>query len=499
IKYVSIACIVLFAFGFFLLGFGIIFLLWKKKNSGFLVYITYQLLVTLTIFFLHIGFHMLSVGAIVLVILNGILMTLALLLLLHNRIDDSALEIEEKEQSPKQILFYKRIVFLFETLTLIVLFTIFFIPLFTQHLSPTDVSYVLINALSTNTAPIYVSIIFIVLFLAFFICLLYYANTISYYFKFKLTEKYVKRAKRCIYSNAAICLVYFILGFAMTFYNNIKNVSASTISYIPFIISICLICIYSIFQGKLGLGFEEKEKVESQKKFRLEPLFFILVLTGITYLSLFFNLLEIKIRNNSYDFLNDSVSLSGYQLLTTYQDLGAGYQGLAFALFAMLFISGMALIVCVVSFFAKYKDYYRLIKFSAYANVIFMMLLGLFGYYFQIAQKINEEYLLRLLERFNMSLPEGYTYKISSQGIYIFAVSFAVFIVMVFRGLLNLKMEMPFLEVKSSSESGGSSESNSAFQSFNRDGTIKNFDACPAFKELDEKQEEYAQALSLRK
>lgn len=486
LKYVCIALIALFVVGLFFFIISSVFLLAFKKKNCFLFYIIYQLVVILVIFFLHIIYQMLGVGGLVLIGLNGLLLTVLLMFFMYKNIDSKEIkESQIPEATPKQIIFYKRLVLLIETTMLVLVFSIFFIPLFSVKTETGTVSYILINALKMTKLPIYISIIFIVLFLAFFLCLFYYTATISYFVK--INDGYVKRAKRSIYANVAILLVYFIVGFFLSFYNNIKEAKAYTISYIPFLIGVVVLIVFSIFQGRIGLGFEDQEKIETNKKFKLEPLFYVIALTGVTFLTLCFNVIEIKVKVASK--VLNTISMSGYQLLTDYGKLGGGYQGLAFVIFAMLVISGLLLVVSIVSYFAKYKDYYKVIKFSSYCNVIFMLLLGLFGIYFQIAQKINEDNIKSVLQDYNITLPVNYTLTASSQAFYIFIISFVIYLVMMCRGVLNLKLEAPFLEVKSTGES------NVAPNSITGSRVI---DACPAFRELDSKQIEFNQELEKR-
>lgn len=489
VGYASLALVILYGIGIFFFIISAIILFVRKKKTCFLYYIPYQLLVTLITFFLHISYQMLPISGLVLVIVNGVVLTVLMMFIMHRTIDSKEINEPVIEATPKQIIFYKRMVLFFETLTLLLFFSIFFMPLFSIVSESKTVSYVLIQALTSTKLPLYVPIIFIVLFLAFFVCLFYYTATLSYYAK--STDRFVKHAKKSIYANAAIILVYFIIGFFMCFYNNIKDTKAYTISYIPFVITAVLLIVFSIFQGKLGLTFEDQEKIERNNKFKLEPLFYVLVLTGITFLSLFFNVLEITITISR---VTNKISLSGYQLLTTYGDLGAGYQGLAFTIFAMLMISGILLIFTIVSYFSKYKDYYKVIKFSAYTNVVFMLLLGLFGVYFQIAQKINEDNIKSLLEAYSITLPTQYKLTASSQSLYIFIISLVVFIVMMCRGLLNLKFEVPFLEVKTT----GSKDSATGQNLTGPVSSTRSMDACPAFRELDDKQEEYKKELEMR-
>ncbi|MDE7213424.1 MAG: AAA family ATPase, partial [Anaeroplasmataceae bacterium] len=275
----------------------------------------------------------------------------------------------------------------------------------------------------------------------------------------------------------------------MTFYTNIKGGDAKTISFIPGLILVILYIAFSVIQGKVGIGFEDEEKVEKNEKLKIEPLIFLFILTLITVAVLFFNVIEIHITAIMY---KEDIVLTGYKLLTSYKDLSGGFQGLAFVLFAFLFTSGILLVLSIVSFFAKYKDYYKVIKLSAILNVVFLLLIGLFGIYFKIAQKINEEHIKSLLEFYHLQFMDNYEYKISSQSIYVFLASFLVFIIMVIRGQFNYKEEVTAVASIEETSTNGEPMPLEPTPQFD-------FDACPAFTELDSKIETFKTDLEARR
>ncbi|MDE6407412.1 MAG: AAA family ATPase, partial [Anaeroplasmataceae bacterium] len=310
---------------------------------------------------------------------------------------------------------------------------------------------------------------------------------------YKSDKEYIRKSKLAIIGNISISLVFFLVGYFMTFYTKIKGGAASTISFIPILLMVVLYIAFSVIQGKIGIEFEEDDRVEKENTFKLEPLIFVAVLTCITLTSLFFNIIEI---HASIGLLKSDVVLNGFKLLTTYQNLSGGYQGLAFALFAFLLISGILLVLTIVSFFARYKDYYRVVKVSAFANVIFMLLLGLYGFYFKIAQKINEDNIKSLLEYYNIAFIETYKYKIYSQMIYVFLASLVVLILMIVRGQLNYKTEDEKNYIGSAFGSGRDKKSKPILD----EPTVEfDFDACPAFTELDSKLEIFKSELENRR
>lgn len=483
---------------------SITFLLVKKKKLFFYIAIPYHLVLSLSILCVHIYFKFMTAGALVCNIFNIILLAATLIYLIFRSVGKQPIKVEHKE-NPEKMKIYKACLLIFESIAVVLMISIFFIPLFSYKNSNngylTKVNVILIKALASGSFELYIYIIFIVLFLVAFFCILYYITTLSYYFK--TNEAFVKRSKASLYSSIGIILLFFLLGYFMTIYNNMENEnSATTVSYIPFLVSMVILIIYSIFQGKLGLDLENKKKEEKNKPFKVEPLIFVFIFTLITFISLFFNVVEIHFKSST---LTKDVAYSGYQLLKSSSELGSGYQIVSFFLFTILFVSGGMLVLSIVSFFAKYKDYYKVIKISAYINVIFMFLLGLFGFYYKITQKMNEEYILAIIQKYNYTIvfPTDYSYKVTSQMFYIFILSFVVLVIMIFRGHLNLKVEEPTIELKACSEEEDLEEKKPLPEQLPeapiKDTPVVVFDACPAFTELDSKIGYYNSLLEERK
>lgn len=482
VNYFCVAFIILLGISVLVFFISSIVSILFKKKWLFIIPVSYQLIFSVAILFFHIYSKALSTGALVICILSILLLTGLLLFLVHFCIQTAEEEEPVESLSPGKIKVFKLILLAFETISLVVLFTIFFIPFYTAEINDKKTTYILIQALTSTTYEPYIYIIFMILFLAFLFCLFFYATTISYFLK--SDREFILKSKSCTYSNVAITLVYFVIGYIMCFYNNLNKIAATTISYIPFLVSLVPLLGFSIVQGKLGALWKDRSEPR-EKKFKVEPLLFVGVLTLITFLSLFFNVIEVKLKATT---VVQEIKLSGYKLLTTYQNLEGGYQILSFVLFSFLLASGMLLILSLVSFFTKYKDYYKVVKATAFANVLFMLLIGLFGIYFKMAQKINEENIRNLLALYNLTLPEGFTYTVSSQSLYIFFVSFFVLVLMLIRGQLNLKTEDPILKLTTVGDKKTSSGVTPAAAGIPAPAAFE-FDACPAFTELDSKLE----------
>lgn len=490
VSYFCVAFIILFAINVLLTIIGSLLFFFKKKRTGFYILIPYNLILCLLILFLDMRYVMLGTGAIVCFIFAILFSILGLSYFIYRKVAINEVKEEKKEKEPlsQKNKIYKGILLFLECVSLGIGFTIFFIPLYSVKDALKNTNYLLIYGMTSQQASLIIYIFFIVFFMYFLISLLYLISTIPYYFT--SDKVFIKKAKSCFYSNLALTFIFFLVGYFMVFYTNIKGGEASTIAYIPVLLMVIFYIAFSIIQGKIGIDFEEEERIEKNKKFKLEPLLFIVILTCITFSSLLFNIVEIHISSTIY---NEDIALSGYKLLTTYQSLSGGYQGLAFVLFAFLLTSAILLVLSIVSYFSKYKEYYNVVKGSAYANLIFMLLIGLFGIYFKIAQKMNEENLKSILEYYKITVADTYEYEMTSQSIYVFFASLIVFIFMMIRGQLNYRVEDEIKKV-------GTASSVAATQPITNEPTIEfDFDACPAFTEIDSKIEEYKMDLENRR
>lgn len=489
-----LACVILFCINLLVLFGGTCLAYIKKKRWAFTIPTIFQILFHIILLFLHIFFKIFKAGAICCLVFSMIFTLLSLGTLIIDRIfrvkNEGLVGIKSNEKKTPS---WSKIIILVLTIGSTILSSlIFFIPLYTITTGLKDTNYILIKVLGTNSYQLEMPIIFMIMFLAVFGNFIYFLTIIPSYFS--SSSLFLKKSKTVAFTNLVITLLFFITGFVLTFYFNVKSKTASTISFIPFLIMLIFLIIYSFVQGKFVKinAEEELEKDRRNKKFKIEPLVYIILLSLTTFLALFFNIVEVKFE--AFKYKND-VKLSGINLLRTYGELGAGYQVLAFILFAFEFVSLTLLILSIVSFFGKYKDYYKVVKVTAFVNLIFMLILGLSGIYFKISQKINEENLLSLLESYNISFAIEYEYSIKSQTIYAFFISALIFIIMIARGQLNLHFEedqylslAPNQKLPSTNSLGQTEQSN-----------LVCFDPCPAFTELDGKKLGFEQDLNARK
>lgn len=389
----------------------------------------------------------------------------------------------------------------------------FFIPLYSSN--DRRVSSIPITAMASD-ASIAVTAVFVVMLIAFFALALAFISNLTDWLR--ADRAYISKARRFVTCATVFTLIYFIVGFCLAFFFNIKGddftsdgefvgkISFYTVSYIPLIISAVVLIVCSVFCGLAREGGQAKPE---GKRPKLEPLIFCVVTTAVTFLSLALNVVTVRTEINpfsSFKGYTDVVSLSGYKLLAEYRQLEGGFQALAFLEAAILLVSGLLLVLSAMSYFAKDNGFYKLIKTSAVANFVFVLVLGLFGLYFQIAQKVNLDNIKSLLELLKdngqVDIPaDAYTYTVTSQTIYMLIASFVVTAAMLFRGIFGLGA--PQTATANGADGTENARTSSADATAEPAATAAaapaDFDACPAFTELDGKRAQFDAELDARR
>lgn len=389
----------------------------------------------------------------------------------------------------------------------------FFIPLYSSN--DRKVSSIPIAAMASD-ASIAVTAVFVVMLIAFFALALAFISNLTEWLR--ADGAYIAKARRFVTCATVFTLIYFIVGFCLAFFFNIKGddftsggepvgkISFYTVSFIPLVISAVVLIVCSVF---CGLAREDGQAKQTRKRPKLEPLIFGAVATAVTFLSLALNVVTVRTVINpfsSFKGYTNVVSLSGYKLLAEYKQLESGFQALAFLEAAILIVSGLLLVLSAIGYFAKDNCFYRLIKTSAVANFVFVLILGLFGLYFQIAQKVNLDNIKSLLallkDNGQVDIPaDAYTYTVTSQTIYMLIASFAVTAAMLFRGIFGLGA--PQTATANGADDTENVRTSPADATAEPAATAAaapaDFDACPAFTELDGKRAQFDAELDARR
>ena len=492
---------VAFAVGGVLFLVALLFMLLKKKRTLFYFAATFNAGLNVVCVIIGITLKIMRTGAMILGIV-GVLVDVILIayLIVRRRTELVAKQAEDEDPQvlTKNQKRYKLVLLICECVAMAILATVLFIPVYAE--SGSGMSYILIKSVGANNYPVYVSIGFIAMIIALFVEMLFFISTISDYFGAKT---FAIRARHFVLSTTVFTLIFFLLGYCLAFYYNLSGTAAATsqqadtVCYIPFVLSVANMIVFSVFSGKIPVA--AGGHALPRKPLRIEPLLAVLVITIITFAALAVNIIEIHVKVPIAG-IDRHVAFTGYELLTTYTKLDSGFQMLAFIEFAFLLMSGILFVLSLMSYLGKDKSYYKLVRVSAIANFFFVLLIGLFGIYFKIGQKINVESIESVLKFYGITLPDVYEYEVTSQTIYMLIASVVVIVYMILRRIFSLGVVQtePMQGDMGGAALGAQTQGAHAVD-VNGAPIAADFDACPAFTEIDGLQVKFKEALEKRR
>ena len=486
----ALGMIVLFVIDVILLLVGIGIFLKRKNAKGLYVISGSNTVLSIGMLILQFMFKVREAGGVFLLILIFLLSVGSLVSTIFYQIKFKDAEVTKEIKEPKVVEFTKtkKSLLIMDIISFGGLLSLFFIPLFSYKEGVTKHTFWLVQALSSEGANMGVQLAFIGVLLTFMAILIYFIHSIAFYFNYE--KIFVNKSHTLIYSSFAISLVYFIAGYVVTLINNMSGKEATTISFIPMIIMTIILLYYSIMKGRYHF-IDQVDELE-RKTGRLEPLLYLAILTILSLGLLFVRVIEVYYKYGSNEV---NQGFTGLELLQNRSEVGGGHQVLAFIILAVILTSIVLLIVCTCSFFAKNKDYHKMTKMSIYTNVIMLFVLGMSGFYFSIAQKINEENILALFEVFGFNINIEYVTEIRSQTIFLFFGALLVLLIAIFRGQLNLDKEEVIVTTIDNNAKGDQPEQK-------EDEVVKQqvvVDPCPVFSELDEKKPFFDKLLEKKK
>lgn len=469
----------------------------RKDNKGFGFSIIYFLAFEAILIVFHSLFQLLSTFALILVIINvvlilGVLVLLILRIKILPRImDDKKVEKESRmnlSKIPLAVLVADLVAIIIQILT-------FAIPIFSVEISEVLYHISLSNVLFSGETKTEIVIFFLVDFAFFLGLILFFAKCISYYFYDK--ESFVQKSKTLLLYVFIITLVFFLTGLTMVIYYTFVGYPAGTISYIPMLLITLDIFVFSIFLGKFhALNHSVLEKTKNRFP-RVESLFYIVLLTAITGSLLLLNVIIISVQSGAY---SDTLMLTGLDILLDYASLDPGYRIIAFVLVVMLVSSGIFLVSAISAYLSKYRHYDSIVKSATAVNIFFVFMISVSGYYFQIGQQIDRAVITDIFDFYGFPIPSGvtdYEYLIRSDAIYALAGCVVVLIIMFLRKAFDRDDLTTLATVTTESTESSNGVSNASNET-NDDPPI-NFDPCPAFTELDSKNDEFRHELERRK
>lgn len=341
-------------------------------------------------------------------------------------------------------------------------------------------------------------IVFSLLFVAYSVSFANYLSAISIYKQNH--DNFAAKAKKVIYGNAIISAVYFLGSTVYCFIRNAKDDSYSTMTGIPLVLTLITAIVFSVVSGyysdKINIVGKDK-KINFRK---IELLIYGIVIGGISIASLMVDIISVRFNIEGAD--PYTVKINGLKLISTYNELGTGFQLMAFFVFVFLVISVTMTVLMIISLISHSRFFYKISAFSIVANSLIAFAVGAMGKYYQIATKVNENVILSLIsERFNLGVGGlELSYRVRSQSFGFFIAAMVVLAITLLRVPYTKGLEAQEESGNRQNRKNATGEVASAITArlAQSDASDTDFDACPAFTELDGRAGEYALELNRR-
>lgn len=428
----------------------------------------------------------------------------------------------EKNEEPEKAAGGNLFCVLISIVSLICLSVIFFIPVYFVPYLPNQS---LVSALSVETffqLQLTALVSFVVFFLLYLIVVLQFTRVL---FSYKKLSKLLMKTRKLIYTEFIITIVFFIysiiinLLFSTTTGGETLAISMPVYPFVPLVILGVITVINSAVSGHYANYDESVIKNERSVKLRnrLLALSFALGFAALLVGSLFSNLL---IVTYSYAGVGSStVTVNGLEILKNYTKMEEGYKLLAFFIYVIVIFSAANIVISLSLFFRKSAFFYKYEFMSVCVSFLLLVVLSLFGKYYEIVEGIQGESLKNLLEAKGYHISIDYESEVKSQTVYFAIGGMILLVAMTLTKPFSKNIDDEAIDVNINndlSELKGEGtpapiiinnqqpepikeEEKEEEEEQKEPEKPKDFDACPAFTEIDSYEEIYTNDINNRK
>ncbi len=299
--------------------------------------------------------------------------------------------------------------------------------------------------------------------------------------------------------------VYFVSGVTICSLFNSPEEEYTTTVYIPLIISFVLYFIYSFSTRSFGGAAIKTDGEKAAFRTRLEFLIYALAAAGLGFAQIFSDIIQVVFDDASLLAMED-VRLNGYEIFMTYNSLDSGFQLVAFVLFAAVCIIASLIAASVVCFIRSSKLFYKVTLSSLISTGVISLVIGLFGKYYEIVQRINEDAMSNIIGIEFDSVNPGLAFTVVSPSFYWFLAIAAVLLITIARRPYSKGTvgETPILQSGAASTIKGDAAviaptGVTSMPQSNVIGASVLADPCPAFSEIDSSIPKFEQSLEERR
>ncbi len=308
---------------------------------------------------------------------------------------------------------------------------------------------------------------------------------------------FVEACRRSIWVNVGITGAYFAGGIIYSTLINMRGVIFVRAggSFFPFFLTACIAIVFAVILRNFGEAPPDYHK-RMAKSARIEFFLYATLISILTAIAALTDIIQIQILQPS-DL--DPVKINGWKLLTSYTKQEAGFQLLTFFLVAILTVTVTLFLLSLTSLISRSKMFYRVTLAGVISGGISSLLIGLFGKYYQIAQKINESILFSWVnDLLNVDVGQNFSmeYKIKSPAfLWFVGVALVILLVLIRKPYTKGTMNEALISVNGIS--GGDFGNESSLGDLPGEPVAGKLDRdpCPAFTELDRKFNDYQNEL----
>lgn len=318
-------------------------------------------------------------------------------------------------------------------------------------------------------------------------CFRVYSDEIS-----KLADK----VKGVLTLNFSFTGAYFVAAVAYASLKNSKGGAFTVNCYPPLIILIAIAILYCICVRRINFGFVE-QSVRVSRGARIEFFVYSLLISVTAIGASVSDILSVNFTSPEFE----AIRINGLTILRSYNSVEAGFQLVAFLVLIVLVATAALFIASLLSLISGSKLFYKITLASSVIGVSSTFLVGLFGKYYEIVQKMNLETIKNVIASVHGSFDVDMVFTVKSQSFYWFIGAIAIMCVIILRRPYSRgTMSEAVLEVAATIPSDKPSADNGEISASDTEAksapVAKDADPSPALTLIDKQLPKFKQELN---
>jgi len=241
-------------------------------------------------------------------------------------------------------------------------------------------------------------------------------------------SKFADKVKATVTLGFSFTGTYFVAAVAYASLKNSKDGNFYVNSYWPLILMIGVGILYCICVRSINFGLVEQH-ARTSRGARIEFFIYSSLISVAAIGSAVSDILRVIITNPELT----PIRINGLTILKAYNSIEAGFQLVAFLVLIVLVATGALFIASLLSLISGSKLFYKIALGSSVIGISSTFLIGLFGKYYEIVQKMNFETIKNIIQSVYGTQIQDIQFKVQSQSFYWFLGAVAVMCVIILR------------------------------------------------------------------